>query len=704
MIKFMRKHNKKLLAVFASGLLVVWLGSSALEQMFRPESGNETAGVAFGEEFSRNDLARAHTRVEVLEGLGFPWNRPWQTGRFTLPIEPIDLVTWYLLDLEARHEGMVIPRNEVDGFLKMMPHAGRMLESLRDRRGISIERLKEFIADQMRIMRVGELAARSVKVSRPDIDHYIRDTREKVTVQLAILSASAFTDPNAQPEAAALEKQFYKYRDNLPGAGEHGYGYKWPDRVRVEYLTADVGQIEEALEIPRDEARDYWAKNRKKYTKQVPVATAPSTTRQALASSKSTTAPTTSSKPATRTEVKSFAEALKEVEAEMKKQRAPNLAEKLIRQAANRLLEPWYDLAISEDTGYKSAPRGVDAPDYLEKIAEDARDRNGFKDKPEVLRVVKPDRWLTQRDAGELAGIGKASLEGQQVDEDAPTTFADLAFRVENLYASPKRGALSRGLALFEPFNAPLRDTEAGVAGSFYLFRVVGAQKSHVPQTIAEIKDRLIKDVNELEGYRRAGEAATALLPSAKGKGVVAAVEADKGLAKRLGDKGLVKPEAFARKRSLAQLSIQLGLPLTMCWPIEELGVVEERTTGYFPMRMVAPRFEPEVEKFITTCFGLAPEPGATTKPSDSVGLVEMPVSKQWVMVQFLNIDRVPMDQAEKMRQQAGQVLEMCRAIDFIKAWYSPEQVKKRTAYVDKLAEEDQDKKAEKKEEQGEQG
>ncbi len=676
MIKFMRKHNKKLLAIFASGLLVVWLGSSALEEMFRPDTSDEIAGKAFGEEFDRRALGMAAVRTDVLQRIGVPWNRPWSMGRFDLPIDPIDNLTWYLLDREAERTGIQIPTREIDRFITLSRIPGKALENIRDSRGISIQQIKQCLGDYIRIRKVSEMAASGVAVSAPKVAHFVRDTRERVTVRMAVLRAKDFADPEQEVSTQAMEEHFHKYKSIPPGEGEHGYGYKWPDRVRVEYLVADVDAIEKAIPILRDEARDYWSENRKSFTKEVPVATAPSSK---PATTASTT--TTSTKPTTKTVIKSFDEAREEVEEEMRRKQAPIVAEKLVRQGINRMLEPWYVVTQDPNTGYKPTPPNVDVPDYLSQIAAKVRAENGFEKSPEVLRVVKPGRWLTQRDLKELEGIGKAVIEGQSAAEDTLTEFAGLAMRVENLYTPPDRGAFHRGLALYEPFNTPLRARQMEGGRNYYAFRVVAAEPSHEPKVIDEVREKVRADLIELAGLRRAAKAAKTLLAAAESQGLEAAVEANKELAKKLGDEPVVTPEPFARKRSMAQLALQLGLPLTMVWPIEELGVVEERKVGFFPLQMVAERYEPEVREFIETCFSLAPAKDATTQPSAPVTSVELPVSKQWVVVEFVEVDRVPADVFAQSRGQVQQLLQMFQFIEFVKDWYDPEQVKKRTDY-----------------------
>lgn len=678
MIKFMRKHNKKLLAIFASGLLIVWLGSSALQEMFRTDPRDEIVGSAFGQEFSGVDLGQAHLRTDVLGMMSIMWDRPWGGGAYNLPIKPVDHLTWFLLDQEARQSGIQVPRSEVDRLVKSSPQRGRAMEVIRDRRAVSIETIKDWIGDFMRINRVGQLAATSVKVSIPEIEHFVRDTGEKIKVRMAVLRADDFGDPEAKLDDAQLQDHFHKYKKLLPGEGEHGFGYKLPDRIRVQYIVADVDKVEKVMKVSREDARDYWSPNRKNFTKQVPLTTAPAG--KPAASKPATPKPTTSSKPATRTEIKSFAEAYEDVVAEMRRERAPVLAEKIIRIASQRLHEPWYRVQLNKETGYKSAPPGADAPDHIDKIVADACSRNDLP--AGALQVVKLGRWLTEADCLALEGIGKSQAQGQEGDDEAATKFSDLAFRVQNLYTAPKRSS-ERGLSLYETSNTMLRDTKNGMPHNFYLFRVVAAEAEHIPNAIDEQKDKIRKDVIKLKGYRKAGTAGTKLLAGAGARGIRAAVKADADLSKRLADTGVVEPEPFARKRSLVQYAIQFGLPLTPLWPVDELGVTEERKIGLFPipMKMVAERYEVEAAKFIDACFGLAPASGAAGKPSRGVALVEMPNAMQWVVVEFIGIDRVEVAEFAKMRQQAMELLRTYRAIDFLKRWYDPDEVKARTKY-----------------------
>jgi hypothetical protein len=221
------------------------------------------------------------------------------------------------------------------------------------------------------------------------------------------------------------------------------------------------------------------------------------------------------------------------------------------------------------------------------------------------------------------------------------------------------------------------------------MFRVVAAQKEHSPESIDEVKDQVRRDLIEQAGFEKAGEQARKLQLLAASKGLEAAVKADAAVAKRLGEKPVIIPEPFARRRNFAQAAIQFGIPLTILTPIEELGVTEERKIGFMPMEMVGDEYKAETQQFIEACFHLAPPTptsGPTTtaasRPAEPATTVEMPRRKQWVVVEFFSIERVPVSEYSKIWRQAQALLQAERTIEFLKEWFDPEQLKRRAGYV----------------------
>ncbi len=100
MMKFFRKHNKKLRAVFMVALMVVFLGGSALDSLLQPSSDRVIATSRVGE-ISFRDLRIAENTTDILSRIGLNWKRPF--GGMT---EPLDTPDWVLLTREAEAIGM----------------------------------------------------------------------------------------------------------------------------------------------------------------------------------------------------------------------------------------------------------------------------------------------------------------------------------------------------------------------------------------------------------------------------------------------------------------------------------------------------------------------------------------------------------------------------------------------------------------------
>ena len=164
MMKFFRKHTKYMLAVFMSLLLVVWLGGSALQSSFVPDTGAEVQATAFGLEITRRDVGRFANETRLLANLrrpNMPWDL-WSELRFAGAmgsgelLEPID---WFLLRQEADNMGIVVTDAQVDKFLK--PMTDDDLQTIRNAggRNISVAAIREVIRSFIKVSEAAALLA-----------------------------------------------------------------------------------------------------------------------------------------------------------------------------------------------------------------------------------------------------------------------------------------------------------------------------------------------------------------------------------------------------------------------------------------------------------------------------------------------------------------------------------------------------------------
>src|SRR5437867_4375284 len=101
MMKFFRKYNKQLLAVFMALLMIVFIGGSALQSLLQPSANHPVAKSKYGEVMLK-DQQHASETTGLLETVGFPWQHPAGAEK------PIELVDWILLQREAQALGTAV--------------------------------------------------------------------------------------------------------------------------------------------------------------------------------------------------------------------------------------------------------------------------------------------------------------------------------------------------------------------------------------------------------------------------------------------------------------------------------------------------------------------------------------------------------------------------------------------------------------------
>ena len=124
MMKFFRKHNKKLLAVFMVLLMIVFLGGSALDSLLTPDYNQDVATSRYGKITSVDHLEMDRT-AQILADFGLDWQRPLGIS------EPLESTDWILLVREAGKLGLP---SDIDRVRSSLADAGLITEIGRRRR------------------------------------------------------------------------------------------------------------------------------------------------------------------------------------------------------------------------------------------------------------------------------------------------------------------------------------------------------------------------------------------------------------------------------------------------------------------------------------------------------------------------------------------------------------------------------------------
>ncbi len=668
MMKWFRKHNKQLLAVFASALLVVWLGGQAFQNILKPDPRQATVGTAYGHKLSAVEFSGVRRRLELLQSIGImwqvPWRNPWVLSQLTLPDQrmqqdPILMagarpltdskgpLEWWLLEQEAQRMGVTISQDEVQRFIAQFNISGDRLTQIRDQMNVSTDEIFGAIGEYLRVSYAAVLAGAGVQVTDPEVKDIFVQTSDQVSLRYALLPYEAFQPKEAasQPVSdAELQDLFNQYKDNLPGAGKYGFGYKIPDRVSVQYVGATVDDVAKTLlPVGEDRARKYFEAHKDKFQPAQPPTTQPTT------------------QPAVKFD-------------EVKNQVIETIRQEDAASLLRSVMEEIRASAFSEFTGSKVDLEAGKVPDSLKNVLEERR--NDFATSRKLPLVYRQTGLITQDEAGKEAGIGSASSPGSQ---GQAIRFADYAFNVEKTAAKPDQPQAEEPMVskikTYQPM--PVRDEMSGKLRGMYVFRVVGFEDAHAPASLAEVKDKVEHDARVLRAYKQADEAAQKLLAAAKAEGLKAAFAAQfPALATRL---ATTQPSASRPATPEVELFEKDAITQASQAPAFFIYYTGSLT---FPTRLLGIQ---DADSLLKATFEMA-DRGPSSQPAagpsaNRVSLVELPAQKAYVVVEVTSHKPANAPDFTKAKPTLVALLRVQKLRSFYAAWYNPDQIEKRAGW-----------------------
>ena len=209
MMKFFRKYNKHLLAVFMVLLMVVFIGGTALEGMLTPNINSVVATSRLGS-IGTTDRQHALAITDILGRMGQNWQAIGGFGA-----KPIETVDWILLSREASSLGVEPDPSAIRAALSASGVLGdyaKMARAMRQKLDVLILALAEVRA----IQEVGNTMASSGIPGAAEVRTLARDILDRVTVNTVILPASAFDD-DTEFTGAEPDAQWPAFKDAQPG-------------------------------------------------------------------------------------------------------------------------------------------------------------------------------------------------------------------------------------------------------------------------------------------------------------------------------------------------------------------------------------------------------------------------------------------------------------------------------------------------------
>ncbi len=676
MMKWFRTHTKQIMVALVLLAMFSFVGGSALVSLLAPNPLKEVFGRAFGQEFTHGDIQSAQRDVSILDKVsGLPSNYKtqygeiWQFGRKDLRPEH-----WYLLAEEAQLAGVVVPDQELDR--QMQGISADFLEDLRIKERITQSDIRASLARHVAIAKHSSHLSNAAMPSEAEVRHFVEDTEEKVRVRFVSLDADRFIDEAAPVTPEELAAQFEAHKNEDRKESESGFGYRYPPRVKMQYILASVPKVAPQLQISLDSVKAYWKANKPNYKKTIYV-DPPSP-----ASSQPASAPAEKPEPVPQVVEKSFSEARPDVERELRRRNARQIAEQAMRKVQTLLAKPWLDAKTDPDSGYKAVPLGADSPDVMREVSEQVSREFG------IPLMYTETGLLSKEELMSHAELRSAGLEG----EGPEMTLPEYAFRVPALDRPKAEGQTVPCLQYFQPCEAPLTASSPQfiggklefVADRIIVFRVVEARPSEAPAGLDEVRAAVERDVRLARAFASIEPVAKEYDAVARRLGVEDALLLFDDLRERRGVTKAVAPAAFSRRvrvsEQLLAEKLDAGEPTVTAPAVAGIGVSPEFVDACFAM--TAPGWHSDAPAIEQSQFMTAATTQPAKEPAPVIQLLPIEKLRRWFVIELMGLDAVDSDKFKTdLRKTAYLQLHGERQSVLRSDWFSPAAIEKRCGY-----------------------
>lgn len=631
MMKFFRKHNKELLAVFMVLLMVVFLGGSALSSLLSPDLNRVVATTRVGD-ISFVDQDSANTTTQFLASMGLNWQAPAPGVA-----EPLELIDWIILTREAEMLGTASSVTAVRASIDDQTQIAELARRFR----VKPDRVLQALADYQSVVQTALALSGATVPSEAAVLAAIRDTMERVEIKAVMLPAEVFVDDTVEFSEAEVVAQYEKHREREAGTGLT-FGYYVPDMLKVQYVKIDRNKLAETVRVP-----NLQKKAKKLYDEQHERNSA---FRRPAEEFVAYEAANTEGPTAERPSPYLSWEEGKDKAIELARQaEATEAAGRMADWIATSVTASWLD-AVRGKSGYRPAPESVRAADYYTTtVIENLPSSLKY---PDAVSVVTTDLFA-HTDAASVPDIGTAYY----VDARAGRVFnvGDLAFRSEPVVAKvpDDRGVRSDDyLSLFQTSRYVLRDGKSNV----YVFRVVDSRAAHIPESLAEVRDQVVSDLRLKKGYADALRHVTTLQSSDASESLLEAYENNVALAERIDaykgyGAGFVEPPPVARASQIDAAAGTIGDTINV-----------GQNVGAVPTEVVESWFStPLVE-------------GEKT-------IVEMPDRAVAMVLERHAVTRTKPEELDAERQNITDFIMQLRSNDLMREWFKPDNIRARNGF-----------------------
>ncbi|RMF85106.1 MAG: hypothetical protein D6744_01950, partial [Planctomycetota bacterium] len=474
MTRFFRRNSRLFLLIFMAVLMIVFVVGDVINNAANSvDRFDETIGHVWGHEVRLSDINRAQADARLAANLGL--NVPGVIA----DSERERSLGWYLLEREAERMGVRVSEEYVRELLRSRQISDDVFTAVRQRTGHSRAAAFEALGRLLAASVLFQMQAESVMgESLPAVEHEYQRTTQSAQVKISVIDSAAFLDSVPEPTEEELQAEFEAGRDRFDehAEGELRFGYRRPDRVRIEYVTIDPESIVDLVTISEKEARRFYEENAARYRKR---------------------AETPLDLPGAEPQLvqQTYEEVRDTVRETVRMMKAIREAQKIVNAIQENARRPWDNAPKGADG--KRLPPPADEQPSLADIAREYGDEYPIQ--------METTDWLSAEQIAALPALGRATCEVERQSFAAADTILHVAPLVPDDDESPlpvlRIG--EPGPVLLNTRFAPSGRTEPYQA---FAFRVIDVQPSAPPESLDEVRDKVIQNVKRIKAQQMAGD------------------------------------------------------------------------------------------------------------------------------------------------------------------------------------------------------
>ncbi|MGY8753437.1 MAG: hypothetical protein ACKVIO_06015, partial [Phycisphaerales bacterium] len=144
---------------------------------------------------------------------------------------------WFLLTREADQAGLTPP-------IQSIAIDNATLINISRNAGARPQQVLEALAHLQGVQRLAKMYQSAGRFSDRRLHTAANDLLSTVEIETIVIPATP--EDNGSFSAEAMNTQFEAWADTPEGLGDHGFGYKLPDRFKIEWLKIPASTISQA--------------------------------------------------------------------------------------------------------------------------------------------------------------------------------------------------------------------------------------------------------------------------------------------------------------------------------------------------------------------------------------------------------------------------------------------------------------------------